>query len=59
MAKIVADVPTSTFVAVTTPTVILPLELFKLSPDAVNIPVTLAFLTTNSSLKKADPLHIS
>ena len=51
----VPEEPTLILVAVTTPTVILPSESCKSIPAAVTIPLTLAFLTTNSSLKKADP----
>ena len=48
---IVEEEPTLILVAVTTPTVILPSESCKSIPAAVTIPLTLAFLTTNSLLK--------
>ena len=47
----VPEEPTLILVAVTTPTVILPSESCKSIPAAVTIPLTLAFLTTNSLLK--------
>ena len=53
VANIVALPPTFMLVAVRIPIVRLPLVTSKAEAD--RIPVTLAFLTTNSLLKNADP----